>query len=324
MTYNQLGKTGIIVSRLCIGTLTVGPLQCALPVEDGARVIAHAFDRGVSFADTAQYYRNYEYIRRAMQISRRFDAVISTKTYAYNRRLAKEAFDEARRGLDRDYIDIFMLHEQESIHTLRGHMEALDFLFEMREKGLIRAVGASMHHIAAVEGVTELKRLHDFGVVHPIFNRAGLGICDGDIEGMTAAMRKAKVKGIGIFSMKPLGGGNLCKNAAEAFDFVLDSTDGEGNPLCDAVAVGMQSEDEVDANISYFDSRSFGDNSDRLQKKKRRLHIEEYCEGCGSCVKRCGQGALKIRDGHAVCEDSKCVLCGYCSAVCPLFAIKVL
>jgi len=105
---------------------------------------------------------------------------------------------------------------------------------------------------------------------------------------------------------------------------VLDAKYDDLSPLCDSVAVGMQSQKEVDANISYFESRTFGDASMELQKKRRKLHIEEYCEGCGNCVKRCNQGALSILDGRAVLNADKCVLCGYCSAVCPLFAIKVL
>ena len=342
MEYRELGKSGIRVSRLCFGSLTVGPLQAALPVEEGADVIAYAISRGVNFLDTAQYYQNYAYIRRAMQMSGKYDLVISTKSYAYSRETAREAVEEARLALNRDYIDLFMMHEQESILTLRGHQEALDYYLEMKEKGIIRAVGASMHHIAAVEGVCTLfqedseRRLD---VIHPIYNINGLGIADplrnykpteiscSDIRAengkagrdrMTAALKKAAALGIGIFSMKPIGGGNLISQIASAFDFVLDS------PFVDAVAVGMQSRDEVDANVSYFETRTFPVNTqDKLAEKIRTIHIEEYCEGCGRCAQRCGQKALRIENGHAICDRTKCVLCGYCSAVCPLFAIKV-
>ena len=52
--------------------------------------------------------------------------------------------------------------------------------------------------------------------------------------------------------------------------------------------------------------------------------IEDYCEGCGNCVKRCPQKALRLEGGRSVCDHGKCVLCGYCAKVCPLFAVKVL
>lgn len=325
MEKKTLGRCGISVTRLCFGSLTIGPLQAALTVDAGSAVIAYALESGINFIDTAQYYRNYEYIRLSMLKSKRYDTVISTKTYAYDRKTAACAFDEARCALDRDYIDIFMLHEQESVHTLRGHAEALDFMFEMKEKGLIRAVGASMHYIAAVNGACETYYTRPLDVIHPIFNKRGLGIADGSVEDMTCALRRAKALGIGIFTMKPLGGGHLHAQAAAAFDFVLDSVTDDGQPLADSVAVGMQSVDEVDANISYFSTRSCNPDAERLLRtKKRRLFIEEDCEGCGRCVKRCGQHALTIKDGSAVCDADRCVLCGYCSAVCPLFAIKVL
>ncbi len=322
MEYRKLGKSELYVSRLCLGSLTVSPLQANLPLEEGAAVIAYAFSRGINFTDTAQYYHNYAYLRRAMEISGKFDTVISTKTYAYTRQMAIDALEEARRELNRDVIDIFMLHEQESIHTLRGHMEALDYLLEMREKGIIRAVGASMHHVAAVRGVCELTEYPYYkflDVIHPLFNRTGLGICDGTANDMHAAIQDAHDRGIGVFSMKAIGGGNLLADVSAAFDYVLASN------YVDAVAVGMQSRDEIDANIAYFETGAFPDPlKQKLASKRRRLLIEEYCEGCGKCVKRCGQSALSLADGHAKCDTSKCLLCGYCAGVCPLFAIKVI
>lgn len=320
MEYTTLGASGISVSRLCIGSLTVSPVQANLPTERAAEVLAYAFSRGIRFTDTAQYYENYPLIRAALKLYGKDDVVISSKTYAYTREMAVDAVEEARRALDRDVIDIFMLHEQESYETLRGHREALEYLFECKARGIIRAVGASMHHIAAVRGVIELhKRGVPLDVIHPIFNRAGYGIADGDIGGMQAAVADAHALGIGTFAMKVLGGGHLFRDAAGAFDFALDK------PYVDAVAVGMQSEAEIDANLAYFESRTFPREAAAvLNEKTRRLHIEDYCEGCGACVRRCAQGALTVTDGHAVCDAERCVLCGYCSRVCPLFAIKVL
>ena len=316
MEYVSLTRS-LSVSRLCFGSLTVGPLQANLPVERGAEVIAYAFSRGVNFLDTAQLYENYDYIRRALELSGHPDVIISSKTYAYTKELAEEAVEEARRSIDRDVIDIFMLHEQESEHTLRGHAEALDYLFECRERGIIRAVGISTHHVAAIRGVLKLGLPLD--IVHPIYNMRSVGIADGDASDMRAAMSGAKSAGIGIFAMKPLGGGHLIADAKAALDFVLDTD------CVDAVAIGMQSEDEVDANIAYFESRKFPPKAEKaLAEKRRRLIIEDYCQGCGACAKRCRRGALSTVDGVTVCDNEKCVLCGYCVSACPVFAIKVI
>lgn len=309
------------VTRLCIGSLTVSPMQANLPFGRAGDVLAYAFDRGIIFCDTAQYYENYDIIGAALKkCAAPEKVVISSKTYAYTRELAVAAVEEARRKLDRDVIDIFMLHEQESYETLRGHMEALEYLFECKSRGIIRAVGASMHHIAAVRGVSLLfERGICLDVIHPIFNKAGIGIADGTVDEMKSAVADCHSKGIGVFAMKSLAGGHLYSSAAEAFDFVLDSG------CVDAVAVGMQSEAEIDANISYFENRVFPPAAEEvLKKKKRRLFIEDYCEGCGRCVERCAQGALSIVDAHASADMERCVMCAYCSKVCPVFAIKVI
>ncbi len=336
------------VSKIAVGSLTVSKMQSALPHDKAARVLAYAIDSGLNFIDTAQYYENYGIIRSALRLSGDPDGVVlSTKTYAYSRSLAIAAVEEARHELDRDVIDIFMLHEQESYSTLRGHMEALEYLFECRERGIIRAVGASTHHVALVRG---LMRLIDEGmtpdICHPLYNMAGIGIADGGEAEMASALTEAHAMGIGIFAMKALGGGHLCHKAEEALGFAL------GKPFIDAVAIGMQSEEEVDANIRFLTSGSFSETDrDRLAKKHRALHIEEYCEGCGACVRRCAAGALSLVPAteaesakydfsadfaaeesiaaaseakyRAVADDSKCVRCGYCTAVCPVFALKV-
>lgn len=51
--------------------------------------------------------------------------------------------------------------------------------------------------------------------------------------------------------------------------------------------------------------------------------IHDWCEGCGRCVRRCGQGALRLENGRARVDLEKCVLCGYCAGVCPQVCIKV-
>lgn len=310
-----LGNSGLLVSRMCFGTLTMGPMQARLGTEAGAEIIRRAADRGVNFFDTAQIYGTYPHLREGMRLSGRRDIVISTKTYAWNREFATEAVEEARRELDRDYIDIFMLHEQESIHTLRGHMEALETLYDYKQKGVIRAVGASMHHVAAVRGASRL----GLDVIHPIINRAGLGIADGSRGEMEEAVSAARRAGTGVFSMKPLGGGNLIKDAADCLTYCL------GLPFVDSVAIGMQSAEEVDANIGFWERGEFSPEAvEALNGKERRLHIEEWCTGCGNCAARCGQKALAVENGRAVCSRGRCVLCGYCSTVCPEWAIKVI
>ncbi len=308
-----LGKTGIEVSRLCFGALTMSPLQCDMPPERGAELILYAYERGVDFVDTAEYYRNYAHIKPAL--ARAPSIKVAAKAYCYDRKTAAESFENAMRGLGRDYIDIFELHEQEDIHTLRGHREALDYLNEQKVKGRIGAVGVSTHHVECVHAAVYFGGID---VIFPLINIAGLGIQGGTREDMEREIVRAADAGIGLYAMKALGGGNLLSRREEAIAYALSL------PGISSVAVGMQSEDEIDCNVALFNGlKPAQDVVRRIAKSERRLLIDDWCEGCGRCVKRCSQGALSLVNGKSHVDKSKCVLCGYCAGVCPEFCIKV-
>jgi len=314
MKYVKLGNTGIEVSRLCFGGLIIGPLQVNLPVSQGAEVIAKAFELGVNFIDTAELYGTYPHIREAI---RRFGKkpVIATKSYAYSAEDAKKSLEKARKELDVDVIDIFLMHEQESRLTLRGHREALEYYLSAKEKGLIRAVGVSTHNIEVVEACADMPEID---VIHPLINKSGIGIGDGNINDMLTVVKRAYGCGKGIYSMKPLGGGNLLSSYDECIKFVLDL------PYIHSTALGMQSVEEVIMNVSVFNGEEVPKEiKAALAKRTKRLHIDYWCEGCGRCVERCRQNALELIKGKAVVNHEKCVLCGYCGSVCPQFAIKI-
>lgn len=310
MQTNRLGKSGLVVSRLCYGTLTMSPLQKDLSPEAGARLLIHAYERGVRFLDTADLYGTYPHIRLALREAP--DYVISTKAYCWDEPTAAAALERAFRGIGRDYVDLFMLHEQESLYTLRGHEEALVYLQKQKERGHIGAVGVSTHYVACVRAAPRFPMID---VIHPLINRAGIGIQDGSREDMEDAIRAAREHNIGIFAMKPLGGGHLIADNRAALQYAI------GSPLLDSVAMGMQSVQEIDADVAAFE----GDLSllDALKDRPRQIMVHDWCEGCGKCAGRCRQKAISIVDGRARVDSEKCVFCGYCARACPQFCIKV-
>lgn len=310
----NLGKTGIKVSRLCFGALTVGPLQAHLSVREGAEVIRRALDRGVNFIDTAELYETYPYIREAIR-GKENEIVITTKCYAYTRRDMEKSVKAALAGLGREYVDIFLLHEQESELTIRGHWEAVEYLLEAKREGTVRAIGISTH---SVRGVRAAAAVPEFDVIHPLINIAGIGIKDGSVEDMVRAIGEAARAGKGLYGMKALGGGNLIGNTNEALKFVLSL------PELSSVAVGMRTAAEVDYNTAFFSGRPVPDEiMRRVGSEKRRLHIEDWCQGCGACVERCGAGALTLEGGRSKVDPSLCRLCGYCGSACTELCIKI-
>lgn len=314
MEYRILGNTGIKVSRMCFGALTVGPLQAKLPVREGAAVIRHALEQGVNFIDTAKLYATYPYIRQALTGWDR-PVVIASKSYDYTWEGMKNSLEEARIGLDRDYLDIFMLHEQESELTLQGHRPALEYLQEAKARGLIKAIGVSTH---TVEVVRASLRYPEIEVIHAIVNLKGIGLQDGTREDMDQALKAAYEAGKGIYGMKPLGGGNLISQSDEALRYAF------AHPCLHSVAVGCRIKEEVDYNLMVMAGKQPPRALEQeLKAVRRRLHIEEWCQGCGSCVARCPFGHLQLQEGRAVLKGEGCVLCGYCGAGCPHFAIKV-
>ena len=313
MQMTTLGRSGLKVSKMCFGTLTMSPLQQNLPPEEGAKLLVYAFERGVRFLDTADLYGTYPHIKLALKDAP--DYVISTKAYCYDEETARAALERAFRGVGRDYIDLFMLHEQESLYTLRGHEEALNYLAKQKAGGHIGAVGVSTHFSDCVRAVPRFPMID---VIHPLINVAGIGIQDGIREDMEEAIRAARDFGIGVFAMKPLGGGHLIGSNRDALVYALNS------PLLDSIAIGMQSFEEIDADIAAFngDLDAF-DRLERLSHRQRHLMVHDWCEGCGRCAARCKQHAIRIVDGRARVDASRCVFCGYCARVCPQFCIKV-
>jgi len=315
MQYKKLGCTNLTVSKLCFGSLTISPLQASLSVDDGADVILFAMEMGVNFIDTAEFYNNYQYINKALK-KVKSELIISTKSYAYTYKGMKKSVEKARKETGKDVIDIFMLHEQETKLTLKGHREALEYLVDARAKGIIKAIGVSTHTVEVVNAAANMQEIE---VIHPIINYRGLGIKDGNLHDMEKAINNAYNNGKGIYAMKALGGGNLINSKNKAFSYVLSF------PYLHSIAVGMKSRDEVVANVNIFEGKAVNPViEERLSSKKRTLLIEDWCQGCGQCVKHCRHDALYIHNGRSVVNSKACILCGYCAGYCPEFCIKII
>jgi len=309
----KLGLWGADVSEVCFGSLAISPLQGRVTEAEGVSVLRYALEQGVNWIDTAEIYDNYRQI--ALAIKGRPGVQIVSKSYSVSAEEMRLSLEKARKALNRDSLDFFLLHEQENALTLKGHSGAWEELLRAKEKGIVRWIGISTH---AVAGVRAGALLPGLDVIHPILNYQGLGIIDGTLSEMLDAISFAADLGIGIYAMKVFGGGHLASDPDKAVAFV------QGISGVQSMALGMSSREEVDYNLLLLAGKKVPEElQEKVKHRQRKLYIADWCQGCGFCLEACQQGALSIEENIAVVDAEACVLCGYCGRVCPHFCLKI-
>ena len=158
MDYVNLGKTGLKVSRLCLGMMTYGSKKWRewILEEDEARpFVKRALEAGINFYDTADVYSlgaSEEVLGKTLRHfkTRREDLVIATKVFnpmsedPNNRGLSRkhifESIDASLRRLQMDYVDLYQIHRWDYATPIEESMEALH---DVVKAGKARHIGAS-------------------------------------------------------------------------------------------------------------------------------------------------------------------------------------
>jgi predicted aldo/keto reductase-like oxidoreductase len=293
----------------------MGPLQANLSPQEGGRLIRHALEAGVTLLDTAELYGSYPHIRAALD-SYRGEVYIATKTHAPDANTARDHIEKALRELGRERLDIVHLHAARLADPFRERADVLALLLKLQQEGKIGLVGMSSHYVSAIRKAIDHPEV---AVLHPLINRIGRGILDGAASDMAAAIAAAALAGKGIYTMKALAGGNLITSARESLRYARNL------PGVHAIALGMLSTREIDANLEFFEGRTVAAECwQQLEGRHRQLRImNQFCKGCGACVASCSEGGLRLVEGKAEVDADACVLCGYCAAACPEFIIRV-
>ena len=155
MKYTELGKSGIEVSRICLGCMGFGDPEkgqhkWTLNEDESRKIIRYALNKGINFFDTAMAYQggtSEEYVGRILRSeARREDVVLATKFHPrMNMEIsAKEhiekCLDNSLKRLGMDYIDLYILHMWDYRTPVEETMEAMN---EMVKSGKVRAIGVS-------------------------------------------------------------------------------------------------------------------------------------------------------------------------------------
>jgi aryl-alcohol dehydrogenase-like predicted oxidoreductase len=223
MRYNQLGRTGVFVSELCLGTMTFGGGDGiykqigALQQADAERLVGRALDAGINFIDTADVYAGglSEQITgqalKNLQVPRD-RVVVATKVFGAmgdypNSRGASRyhVIDGVKASLKRlqlDHVDLYQIHGFDPATPIEETVRALDTLVQ---HGHVRYVGVSnwaAWQIVKALGISERLGLARFETLQAYYTIAGR-----DLERELVPMLQSE--GVGLMVWSPLAGGLL-------------------------------------------------------------------------------------------------------------------
>lgn len=353
MQYNQLGNTGLKVSRLGFGAMRLPSDEGRVDMEKAAEVMRRAFDQGVNFVDSQYHYcgdQSEPAVGKAVA-GRRDQIVVQTKAAYYNKpdyapgETHRTRLEETLRRIQSDYLDIYLMHGLSMARWDEFGEEWMEMALKAKEEGLVRHIGLSTHDTP--ERVIALLEKGRFEVILMQYN-----MLDQRYSGV---FQYARERGIGTMAMGPVGGGRLAgppvewaaaselsfkTNAELALRFVLS------NPAINCAFSGMRNIQEVDENCATATREEPLTEAERekvltVLAEKQKLS-ELYCSGCEYCMPCPNNvaishifGAMALWKIWGLTDAAKsryerllntpklgapasvCVACGQCAPKCP-------
>ena len=241
-----LGKTGLKVSRLTMGTGTSGVQQQSNQTRLGRdnlnRLLRDALERGIRTFDCADQYGSHPYLATAMKDVPRekYDIITKIRWHGGQDEPDADVFVERfLKELSTDHIDLLLIHCVTSADWPKEMRKQMDILSKFKEKGVIRALGVSCHSIPALEAAAAEPWVES---VHTRINPYGMSM-DKPFEKVPGVLKKIHDAGKGVVGMKIVGEGRLRNDDEkknESIKYVL-------NLGCvDLLNVGFEKLEEVD------------------------------------------------------------------------------
>lgn len=227
MDYIRLGKTGLKVSRLCLGCMSFGDAskgwhKWIMDEETGRPILRRAIEAGINFFDTANIYAggtSEEVIGRAFKdFARRDEIVIATKAHGpwgkgpnqggLSRKALMQAVDDSLTRLGTDYIDLYQIHRWDDETPIEETLEALN---DIVRAGKARYIGASSMHARQFQRAVNISRANSWAQFVSMQNYVNLIYREEEREMLPFCAEE----GIGVIPWSPLARGKLTRPNGE-------------------------------------------------------------------------------------------------------------
>jgi len=222
MQYVRLGKTGLKVSRICLGMMSYGDKkwrEWVLEEKEGIEYVKHALDLGINFFDTADVYSvgvSETILGKAIkQHAKRDQVVIATKVRGemgpgpndrgLSRKHIFDSIDNSLKRLQMDYVDLYQIHRWDDDTPIEETMEALN---DLVRSGKVRYIGASTMRawqFAKAQAIAERRGWAKFVSMQNHYNL----IYREEEREMNPLCAD---QGVGLIPWSPLARGVLCGN----------------------------------------------------------------------------------------------------------------
>jgi predicted aldo/keto reductase-like oxidoreductase len=247
-----LGKTGVKTSLLGLGTGSVGVKRSSNQVRLGQekfnKLVRHAYDRGITYFDTADQYGSHIFLREAIKGLPREKLFIQTKTRATSAEVAKADIERFREELGVDYIDSLLMHCMQKGDWPTEMKPVMDVLSDAKAKGRVRAIGTSCHGMDPLRAASKCDWVEiDLARINPVGVKARM---DGPPDDVVPCLKAMHGAGKGVLGMKILGEGTF-KSAEQqlaSLKFVL------GLGCVDAFVIGFETPEQIDQICGHIET----------------------------------------------------------------------
>lgn len=317
MRYQQLGKTGLTVSEVGFGGIPI----IRLTVDEAVAVLRRAFDKGITFYDTANAYIGSEDKMGRALSGLRDKIVIATKTMKRDAAGATEHIDTSLRQLRTDHVDLLQFHQvaqEEAWQAIIGPGGAMEAAVKAKEQGKVRHIGVTSH---SVPMAVKLVKTGLFETVQFPFSFLEPAAAD-ELHVVARSL------GLGILAMKPFGGG-VIDSADLSFKYLRQHPDVVPIPGFDSVAY-------VDEIAAIYEKPNKVTDADLARMAEFRAQVGgrfcrrcEYCQPCPNGVMitpamaypivahRMSKEVAVNFSKNAIESVTKCTECGACLPKCP-------